>query len=160
MTRSRFTSELRGSGARASRSSSPLSTSRTGRSSSPRTKLSSSSTAPHAGRSRFLTSTASRSVSPDADDQLRSTVSELAGRDDCSWAGVFFVEGDELVLGPQAGEPEPGRRTAVPVVWRATRVAELAADGAIDPAHLEAVAAEIADLCLVGWDTSGEDWEP
>ena len=55
----------------------------------------------------------------------------LAARDDCSWAGVFFVEGDELVLGPQAGTPEPERRTAVPVLWRDTRVAELAADGAV-----------------------------
>jgi hypothetical protein len=97
---------------------------------------------------------------PDADDRLREAVAELAARDDCSWAGVFFVEGDELVLGPQAGEPEAERRTAVPVVWRNTRVADLAADGAVDAADLEAVAAEIADLCLVGWDTGGEKWEP
>jgi hypothetical protein len=99
-------------------------------------------------------------VSTDADDQLRAAVAELAARDGCSWAGVFFVEGDELVLGPQAGEPEPERRTAVPVIWRDTRVAELAADGAVDVARLEAIAAEIADLCLVGWDTGGEEWEP
>jgi hypothetical protein len=97
---------------------------------------------------------------PDADDELRATVAELAGRADCSWAGVFFVEGDELVLGPQAGEPEPERRTAVPVVWRDTRVAELAADGSVDGSDLEAIAAKIADLCLVGWDTSGEEWQP
>jgi len=97
---------------------------------------------------------------PDADDRLRATVAELAARDDCLWAGVFFVEGDELVLGPQAGAPEPDRRTSVPVVWRDTRVAELAADGAVEPVHLEAIAAEIADLCLVGWDTAGEEWEP
>ena len=97
---------------------------------------------------------------PDADDQLRATVAELAARDGCSWAGVFFVEGDELVLGPQAGTPAPERRTTVPVVWRDTRVAELAADGTVDVAHLEAVATEIADLCLVGWDTSGEEWVP
>ncbi|HEY2353357.1 MAG TPA: hypothetical protein VGH79_00470 [Gaiellaceae bacterium] len=97
---------------------------------------------------------------PDADDQLRATVAELAARDDCSWAGVFFVEGDELVLGPQAGEPKPDERAAVPVVWRDTRVAELAADGAVDASHLEVVAAEIADLCLVGWDTDGEEWQP
>jgi len=25
---------------------------------------------------------------------------------------------------------------------------------------LEAVATEIAELCLVGWDTGGEEWEP
>ena len=99
-------------------------------------------------------------MSADADDQLRATVAGLAARADCSWAGVFFVEGDELVLGPHAGEPEAGPRTTVPVVWRETRVAELAADGSVAVAHLEAVAAEIADLCLVGWDTSGEEWEP
>ena len=97
---------------------------------------------------------------PDADDLLRDAVALLAARDDCSWAGVYFVEGDDLVLGPQAGEPAPEKRTTVPVVWRDTRVAELAVDGDADPAHLETVAADIADLCLVGWDTSGEEWEP
>ena len=96
----------------------------------------------------------------DADDKLRATVADLAARDGYSWAGVFFVEGDELVLGPQAGDPDPERRTAVPVVWRDTRVADLAADGAVDATQLEAIAADIADLCLVGWDTSGEVWEP
>ena len=97
---------------------------------------------------------------PDADDQLRSTVAALAARDGCTWAGVYFVEGDELVLGPEAGEPEPARRVTVPVVWRDTRVAELAVDGAVAAADLDAVAAEIAELCLVGWDTGGEEWEP
>jgi putative methionine-R-sulfoxide reductase with GAF domain len=99
-------------------------------------------------------------VSADADDQLRATVAELAARDGVSWAGVFFVEGDELVLGPQAGDPDPERRSTVPVVWRDTRVAELAADGAVTPAHLETIATEIAELCLVGWDTGGEEWQP
>jgi hypothetical protein len=99
-------------------------------------------------------------VSTDADDKLRATVAELAGRDGVTWAGVFFVEGDELVLGPESGTPQPEQRTAVPVVWRDTRVAELAADGAVNVTHLEEIAAEIADLCLVGWDTSGEAWEP
>ena len=99
-------------------------------------------------------------MAADADDQLRATVADLAAGDDCSWAGVFFVEGDELVLGPQAGDQDPERRVTVPVVWRDTRVAELAADGAVAPVHLKAVAAEIADFCLVGWDTDGEEWEP
>jgi hypothetical protein len=97
---------------------------------------------------------------PDADDLLRRAVAELAAREDCSWAGVFFVEADGLVLGPEAGTPVPGRRTAVPVAWHGTRVAELAADGTIERTRLEAVAAEIADLCLVGWDTGGEAWQP
>jgi hypothetical protein len=47
-----------------------------------------------------------------------------------------------------------------PVTWRGTRIAELAADGAIPSAELEGVATGIADLCLVGWDTGGEAWEP
>jgi len=96
---------------------------------------------------------------PDADEQLRQTVSQLAARQDCTWAGIFFVEEDELALGPEAGTPDPAHRTAVPVLWRETRVAELAVDGAVDVAELEAVASGIADLCLVGWDTCGEAWE-
>jgi hypothetical protein len=98
-------------------------------------------------------------VSTDADDQLRATVADLAGRDGCTWAGVYFVEGEELALGPEAGTPDPARRVSVPVVWREARVAELAVDGAPDVAELERVAAEIADLCLVGWDTGGEEWQ-
>jgi hypothetical protein len=96
---------------------------------------------------------------PDADELLRQAVSQLAARQDCAWAGIYFVEEDSLVLGPEAGSPDPGRRTAVPVLWRGTRVAELAADGAVEPAELDAVAAGIADLCLVGWDTGGAAWE-
>jgi hypothetical protein len=98
-------------------------------------------------------------VSADADDRLRRVVADLAGREGCSWAGIYFVEEDSLVLGPEAGAPDPARRTAVPVLWRGTRVAELAADGDVAAAELETVAAEIADLCLVGWDTGGEAWE-
>jgi hypothetical protein len=96
---------------------------------------------------------------PDADEQLRQTVSELAAREDCVWAGIYFVEEDTLVLGPEAGTPDPRRRTTVPVVWRDTRVAELAADGSLAEAELAAVAVEIGDLCLVGWDTGGELWQ-
>jgi hypothetical protein len=96
---------------------------------------------------------------PDADEQLRQTVTELAARDDCAWAGIFFVEGGSLALGPEAGTPDPERRTTVPVVWRETRVAELAVDGEVAAEELETVAAGIADLCLVGWDTGGEVWQ-
>jgi hypothetical protein len=96
---------------------------------------------------------------PDADEQLRQAVSTLAARDDCAWAGIYFVEDGNLVLGPAAGAQDPTRRTTVPVLWRGTRVAELAADGKLVAAQLETVAAGIADLCLVGWDTGGEAWE-
>jgi hypothetical protein len=98
-------------------------------------------------------------MSADADEQLRQTVSELAAREGCSWAGIYFVEGDDLVLGPEAGTSAPNQRSTVPVIWRDTRVAELAVDGNVEPAELEAVAERIADLCLVGWDTGGELWQ-
>jgi hypothetical protein len=96
---------------------------------------------------------------PDADELLRRAVAELAARDGCAWAGIYFVEEDSLVLGPEAGSPEPERRTTIPVLWRGTRVAELAADGAVEGTELKAVADSIADLCLVGWDTGGEAWQ-
>jgi hypothetical protein len=99
-------------------------------------------------------------VSADADDVLRQTVAELARGDDCAWAGIFFVEDGELVLGPESGTPDEARRTSVPVTWKGERVAELAADGDVDRERLEQMAAEIADLCLVGWDTGGEAWVP
>ncbi len=99
-------------------------------------------------------------MSADADDVLRQTVAALAASDGCTWAGIFFVEDGDLVLGPSAGEPDESWRQTVPVTWKGERVAELAADGDVDRAQLGQVAAEIADLCLVGWDTGGEAWEP
>jgi hypothetical protein len=98
-------------------------------------------------------------VSADADDLLRRAVAELAAREDCVWAGIFFVEEGNLVLGPESGTPDRARRTSVPVLWRDTRVAELAVDGTVARSDLETVATEIADLCLVGWDTGGEVWQ-
>lgn len=96
----------------------------------------------------------------DADDILRAVVATLATRYD--WAGVFFVEESELVLGPQAGTPDETRRTQVPVAFNGDRIAELAVDGALeeDRRPLERVADLVAGHCLVGWDTGGEDWEP
>jgi hypothetical protein len=99
-------------------------------------------------------------VPADADDVLRQTVAELASGDGCTWAAIFFVEDGELVLGPEAGAADEARRRTVPVTWKGERVAVLAVDGDIETAELEQVAAEIADLCLVGWDTGGEAWEP
>ncbi len=98
-------------------------------------------------------------MSADADDVLRHTVEALV-TGGCTWAGIFFVEEDELVLGPEAGAADETRRVSVPVTWKGDRIAELAADGDVDRTRLEQVAAEIADLCLVGWDTGGEAWEP
>ncbi|MES1248221.1 MAG: hypothetical protein ABUS54_11175 [Actinomycetota bacterium] len=96
----------------------------------------------------------------DADDVLRRVVGALAAR--YGWAGIFFVEERELVLGPQAGEPTGTARLQVPVRFNGDAVAELAVDGAPeeDRTSLERVAELVAGHCLVGWDIGGEDWEP
>jgi putative methionine-R-sulfoxide reductase with GAF domain len=95
----------------------------------------------------------------EVDDVLRGVVGALVDEGACRWAGIFFVEEGDLVLGPSAGEQQPERRTRVPVVYEAATVAELAGDGA-DPALLADVASSIAAYCLVGWDTGGVPWDP
>jgi hypothetical protein len=96
----------------------------------------------------------------DADDVLRAVVAALVEHGVCAWAGILFAEDGELVLGPEAGKPDPGLRAQLPVVYDGARVAELVVDGCDDPAFLDRVAALIAPYCLVGWDTAGEAWEP
>ena len=98
----------------------------------------------------------------DADDILRQVVAALHERAGYPWAGILFVEEGELVLGPQAGEPNEVRRTRVPVVWQGKRVAELVVDDAPeeDRMFLERVALLVSGHCLVGWDTGGESWDP
>jgi putative methionine-R-sulfoxide reductase with GAF domain len=95
----------------------------------------------------------------DADDVLRAVVDALVAGG-CAWAGILFAEQDELVLGPQAGTPDPDRRLQVPVRFQGDEIAALAADGCDDEAALARVAALVAAHCLVGWDTAGERWEP
>ena len=96
----------------------------------------------------------------DADDVLREVVAVLARR--YAWAGILFVEGGALVLGPAAGEPDEAHRTQTPVTFNGDRIAELAVDGAPeeDRTFLGRVAELVAGHCLVGWDTGGEDWNP
>jgi putative methionine-R-sulfoxide reductase with GAF domain len=94
------------------------------------------------------------------DETLRAVVSSLVDDAGCAWAGIFFVEDGELVLGPQAGQADPANRTQVAVLFAGVPVAELAADNPADPALLDAIAPLIAEHCLVGWDTNGESWEP
>jgi hypothetical protein len=98
----------------------------------------------------------------DADDVLCRVVAALHEQAGYAWAGIFFVEEDELVLGPEAGAPAGEARTRVPVVWQDVHVAELAVDGAPpeDAAFLERVAVLVSGHCLVGWDTRGEPWGP
>lgn len=98
-------------------------------------------------------------MSADPDDVLRRTVAEFVSTG-AAWAGIFFLEDGALVLGPQSGTEDEARRTIVPVAWKGEKIAELAVDGEVQRERLEQVAAEIADLCLVAWDTGGAAWEP
>jgi hypothetical protein len=96
----------------------------------------------------------------DADEVLRRTVEALVAEPAIAWAGVAFVEGDTITLGPAAGTPDESRRTRVPVAFQDAVVGELRVDGAVDSASLELIASLIAPHVLIGWDTGGEDWEP
>jgi hypothetical protein len=96
----------------------------------------------------------------DADDVLRDVVSALADRPEVSWAGIAFVEDGTLRLGPTAGREDETLRARAPVSFQGATVGELWVDGALAAADLERVAALIASLVLIGWDTGGEAWEP
>jgi hypothetical protein len=96
----------------------------------------------------------------DADDVLRAVVAVLHERiDDYTWVGIYFIEGEQLVLGPSRGE-RTGEETRVPIAYDGRVVAELAVSEADDRAFLDRVALLISPHCLVGWDTQGEAWSP
>ena len=96
----------------------------------------------------------------DADNVLRAVVARLVGLPTISWAGVLFLEGGSLVLGPEAGVADPSHRHGVPVLYRGAVVGELAVDGETEESFLTRVAALISTHVLLGWDTGGEAWEP
>jgi hypothetical protein len=101
----------------------------------------------------------------EADEVLRQSVATLHERvPHFLWVGLSFVEGEELLLGPRAGEPGLGsRRTDVPVVYDGTKAAVLCVESSAEPgddehAFLDRVAVLISAHCLVGWDTGGVPW--
>src|SRR3954452_10353187 len=96
----------------------------------------------------------------DADDVLRDVVHALHSR--YPWAGISFVEEDELQLGPHAGTKREAPLTTIPVTWQGERIAELGIGDAPeeDRIFLERVADLVAGHCLVGGDTGGESWDP
>jgi len=96
----------------------------------------------------------------DADDVLRQVVSSLAARPDVSWAGIAFVEDGALRLGPAAGHEDEAARVRAEVSFQGASVGELWVDGTLSHHELVAIAALIAPLVLIGWDTDGEAWEP
>jgi hypothetical protein len=96
----------------------------------------------------------------EADDVLRRVVSALAARPDVSWAGIAFVEEGALRLGPAAGREDEVDRVRAEVSFNDAKVGELWVDGTLPRDELEPIAALIAPLVLIGWDTGGEAWEP
>ena len=80
--------------------------------------------------------------SSDADDLLRRVVDELHdGFEHYSWVGIYFVEGDELVLGPWKG-PQATEHVRIPVgagicgAAAATGRTEVVDDVNADPRYL------------------------
>jgi hypothetical protein len=96
----------------------------------------------------------------DADEVLRAVVRVLANEPELDWAGIYFLDGGELQLGPQAGEPDELRRIRTPIAYRDAPVGELGVDGEADLAFLARVATLISAHVLLGWDTGGKAWEP
>ncbi len=103
----------------------------------------------------------------EADEVLRQTVVALHDRvGHYVWVGLFFVEDEELVLGPAQGELDAGAETLeVPVEFEGRQVAALrVASGSRgsftddDRVFLERVAVLVSAHCLVGWDTGGIPW--
>jgi hypothetical protein len=92
----------------------------------------------------------------DADDVLREVLAALHEHG-CPYAAIRFLESGERVDGPAVGAAVDAPVT--PVVYEGAQVGELllATD---DPRLAERVAELIAPYVLVGWDTSGERWEP
>ena len=96
----------------------------------------------------------------DADDVLRAVVAvlhERLGR----FCRISFVEGEELVAGPAAGQEAV--TTAFTIAWQGRRVAQLEVAGELDDADralVERVALLVSPYALVGWDTGGESWAP
>jgi hypothetical protein len=100
----------------------------------------------------------------DVDNVLREVVAVLRDRAGFDWAGIAFVEGERLQLGPSAGT-RTGDAQSVPVAYDGRRVAELqvepgVADDQDGRAFLERVAVLVSAHCLVGWDTGGDPWQP
>jgi putative methionine-R-sulfoxide reductase with GAF domain len=96
----------------------------------------------------------------DADDALRDVVATLVDDAGIAWAGIFFLDEGELVLGPSAGTPDERSERVVQIAYHGERIGELRVRGDADPAYLDRVAALVSPYVLIGWDTGGEAWDP
>ncbi len=94
------------------------------------------------------------------DDVLRAALEVLVEEPAIDWASVSFVESGSLVPGPATGAPDESRRVRVPIAFQGAPVGELLVDGDADAAFLDRFATLISAHVLIGWDTSGEPWDP
>jgi len=99
----------------------------------------------------------------EADDVLREVTAALHDRAGYAWAAIRFVESNELVLGPSAGD-EPDAARSLRVEYRGREIARLEGAPSLadrgEDEFLQRVATLVSPYCLVGWDTHGERWEP
>ena len=96
----------------------------------------------------------------DADASLRAVVHTIASSESATWAAVAFAENGALSVGPSAGREDDVRRTRTPITFDGSAVGELWVDGEIAAERLRSIAEILAPYVLIGWDTSGEAWEP
>ena len=96
----------------------------------------------------------------DADASLRAVVDAIASSQGVTWAAVAFTENGVLGVGPSSGREDEARRTRTPISFGGSGVGELWVDGELAADELRSIAEILAPYVLIGWDTSGEVWEP
>jgi|694.fasta_scaffold42887_4 hypothetical protein len=97
----------------------------------------------------------------EADQILLGTIGLLADHY-AMGVGLRFVEEGAFAPGPWAGAGGP-IVDAVPIAYDSELVGEFVTGASLDDearGTFEAIATLVGDYCLVGWDISGEDWEP
>jgi len=90
----------------------------------------------------------------ESDDIVRRSVDLLHDRiEDYSWVGIYFVEGDDLVLGPWKG-PQPTEHVRIPIgqgvcgAAAASGVTELVDDVNADPRYLACFASTRSEIVV------------
>ena len=96
----------------------------------------------------------------DVDDVLRAAIDVLVQEPGIDWAAIRFLEEGELILDPAAGQPDESRRITTPISYQGDPVGELVVDGEPGQVALDHFALLISAHVLLGWDTSGEAWDP
>jgi hypothetical protein len=96
----------------------------------------------------------------DVDDMLRTVVEALAAEPGVRWAAIAFNESGALRVGPSAGVEDEEHRSLTAISYEDALVGELRVDGDATADDLLPIADALAPYVLIGWDTSGEAWDP